>query len=193
MFARAWHSGCAAGFQPADTGSTPVARSSCSLPPRDEDVGLRTRLGQFESAREHHVARAWPKGLGIGTPFRTCEFESRCSLQICAREADRLGARLQNVLWRVRFPRRAPECWARSDSGSTSGLHPESGGSIPFASTNCFSARRGIAGAGLRSRLSEVRVFPGRPCSTAGGATGCARGFYPRGCWFESSPVDHSV
>jgi hypothetical protein len=33
--------------------------------------------------------------------------------------------------------------WARSDSGSTSGLHPEGGGSIPFASTNS-SARFGM-------------------------------------------------
>ena len=58
---RVWYSGCAVGFQPADAGSTPVARSRTSLPPRDEGAWLRTRRGQFESVREHQM-RSWRSG-----------------------------------------------------------------------------------------------------------------------------------
>lgn len=62
-------------------------------------------------------------------------------------------------------------------------------GSIPVSST--IRPRRGKADAGLRSRLSLVRVQPRVP--SAGGATGCARSFYLRGWEFESPAADQFI
>lgn len=64
---RHWYNDCAVGFQPAETGLTPVCRSNFSLRPRDEGFALRTRNRQ---ARLLHGApifkRAWCKGCAVG-------------------------------------------------------------------------------------------------------------------------------
>jgi hypothetical protein len=77
------------GFQPDDAGSIPVARSN-SLPPRDEDIGLRTRLGQFESVREYQSSgRGVVVAPRIASPKTRVRFPSIAPVSATAgREAD---------------------------------------------------------------------------------------------------------
>jgi hypothetical protein len=114
--------------------------------PRDEEVGLRTRPGRFDSCTGYHAGMA--ERLGSGTPSRTCEFESRCPLH-CSDGTPMGEARLPSVSRPVRFRRCTPR--ARSSIGRAAGLHPADGVSIPLAST-IFAGSPRDEGVGLRLR-----------------------------------------
>lgn len=135
------------GFQPVDVGATPIIRSS--LPPRDEDLALRTRAGWLDSNREHHCG-CRPVGR-----TRRCQRRDAGSSPVIRSIRCVGGEATQTPAKRLH----AGSNPARNSHGPEVAMGRHQPCKLALAGSRPgppFRPRRGIADAGLRSRLRRL-------------------------------------